>query len=54
MIVIRAPGMAAATVVAFLMRASAASVQELFNIFVAGAVGGLVLGVLIGRLLRKE
>jgi hypothetical protein len=28
-------------------------VQELFNIFVAGAVVGLVLGVLIGRLMRK-
>jgi sugar phosphate permease len=38
---------------AFLMRGSAASVQELFNLFVAGAVAGLVLGVLIGRVIRK-
>jgi ACS family hexuronate transporter-like MFS transporter len=46
-------GMAIGLVVAFMMRASAVSVQEMFNIFVAGAVGGLVLGVLIGRLFRK-
>ena len=46
-------GLTIGLVVAFLARASAASVQEMFNIFVAGAVAGLVLGVLIGRLIRK-
>ena len=46
-------GLTIGLVVAFLARASAASVQEMFNIFVAGAVAGLVLGVLIGRLLKK-
>jgi uncharacterized membrane protein len=40
-------------IAAFLARASAVSVQELFNLFVAGAVAGLVLGVLIGRLVKK-
>ena len=46
-------GLAIGLAAAYLMRASAASVQELFNIFVAGAVVGLVLGVLVGRRLRK-
>jgi len=46
-------GLAIGLGAAYLMRASAASVQELFNIFVAGAVAGLVLGVLVGRLIRK-
>jgi hypothetical protein len=46
-------GLAIGLVAAYLMRGSAASVQELFNLFVAGAVAGLVLGVLIGRLIRK-
>jgi sugar phosphate permease len=46
-------GLAIGLVAAFLARASAGSVQELFNIFVAGAVAGLVLGVLIGRMVRK-
>ena len=46
-------GLATGLVAAYLLRGSAATVQELFNIFVAGAVVGLVLGVLIGRLLKK-
>jgi ACS family hexuronate transporter-like MFS transporter len=46
-------GLALGLGAAYLMRASAASVQELFNIFVAGAVAGLVLGVLVGRLIRR-
>jgi ACS family hexuronate transporter-like MFS transporter len=46
-------GLAIGLGAAYLMRASAASVQELFNIFVAGAVAGLVLGVLVGRLIRR-
>ena len=46
-------GLAIGLVVAFLARASAVSVQEMFNLYVAGAVAGLVLGVLIGRLVRK-
>ena len=46
-------GLAIGLGAAYLMRASAASVQELFNLFVAGAVAGLVLGVLVGRLIRK-
>ena len=46
-------GLATGLVAAYLLRASAATVQELFNIFVAGAVVGLVLGVLIGRRLKK-
>ena len=46
-------GLAIGLGAAYLMRASAASVQELFNIFVAGAVAGLVLGVLVGRRIRR-
>ena len=46
-------GLAIGLGAAYLMRASAASVQELFNLFVAGAIAGLVLGVLVGRLIRK-
>lgn len=46
-------GLVAGLIVAFLFRSSAASVQELFNIFVGGAVAGLVLGILIGRMFRR-
>jgi ACS family hexuronate transporter-like MFS transporter len=46
-------GLVVGLLAAYLVRASAASVQELFNFFVGGAVAGLVLGILIGRLVKK-
>ena len=46
-------GLVAGMVVAYLLRTSAASVQELFNFFVAGAVAGLVLGIIVGRMVKQ-